>query len=74
MQYQAKEVGTGDTVQGWYAVLHIPNVNAHDIVEGYKERHCLFNDAPGSREGSYWHEIDIETLKPINAQLNLFDL
>lgn len=70
-QYSAKRKSDGQWVEGWYAVHHLPLTDSHDRLIGYEEVPCLFNDAPGARSGSYWHEIDPATLQQVPRQTEL---
>lgn len=73
-QYTAKDL-KGNTVTGYFVMLHLPvfSEDGYTIV-GFEEKPHLFNDERGERnDGGYWHEIEINTLKPKQTQLNLFD-
>lgn len=71
-QWQAKDM-EGKWVQGWYAVLHIPDTDRHDKLVGYKRVPSIFNDEPSNRNGSYWHTIDPSTLRLAPSVGNLFN-
>ncbi len=71
-QWQAKDI-EGKLVQGWYAVLHIPDTDRHDKLVGYKRVPSIFNDEPSNRNGSYWHTIDPSTLRLAPSVGNLFN-
>lgn len=63
IRFRGKESETGKWIEGYYAVHHIEELDAHDKVLGYKEVHCIFNDEPGNRsKGGYWHNINPKTL------------
>lgn len=75
-KYKAKDL-QGNWVTGWYAELHFPHYDndVHDRVVGYDVVPHLFNDEKGERSnGSYWYNIDPDTLQEINEpkQLTLF--
>lgn len=59
----------GEWVEGWYAMLHIPEFSEDYGVVGYKEEPHIFNDEPGYRSGPHWHAIDPATLDPVSEQL-----
>ena len=61
-KYKARDIKTGEWVEGWYVVLNAPLINEHSELIGYEPRPSIFNDEPGNRQGSYWHEIDPKTL------------
>lgn len=72
--YQALDK-KGNLVTGYFVMLHmeITDKSGH-IVLGYEAKPHLFNDSGGHRDfGGYWHEINIDTLTPINQQLKLFE-
>ena len=72
-QFTARELKTGRTVTGWYALHHTPNFDREgNKTEGYTLHHCLFNDEPGERTGGYWADIDPDTLQPVPEQPTLF--
>ena len=71
-RYKAKDLD-GNIVEGWYAVLHLPEFGEHGEVLRYVEKPHLFNDEPSMRsKGGYWHEIQPQTLREIEQQLTLF--
>lgn len=67
-RYKANDKN-GHIVHGWYVLLHLPRFDNHDRLIGFEERHFLFNDEPLHRnEGCYWHEVNPNTLKPLEEQ------
>lgn len=46
----------GEWVYGYYAVHHIADTDNHDVLQGYKEVHAIFNDTDKSK--SYWTDVD----------------
>jgi hypothetical protein len=73
-RYRAKELSSGEYVEGYYVEYHIPIFN--DITHSYDKYEAtaaLFNDEFGERaDCSYWHTIDINTLELIEPERNLF--
>lgn len=71
--FRAREIKTGKLIVGYYAVLHLPEFDKDnpDKKVGYSEKYCIFNDTDNRSNGSYWHDIDIDTLEMIE-QTELF--
>lgn len=46
----------GEWVYGYYAVHHIADTDNHNVLQGYKEVHAIFNDTDKSK--SYWTDVD----------------
>lgn len=71
--FRAREQKTGKLITGYYAVLHTPifDRNNPDKATGYTAQHCIFNDLDHRFAGSYWHDIDEDTLEMIE-QTELF--
>lgn len=61
IRFRGKSVKDGNWVEGYFAVLHIPEEEVIDGVlkrTGYKEVHSIFNDEPGNRDkGGFWHDV-----------------
>lgn len=65
-KYRAVDMITGEMICGWYVEIYLQVMDTHDRLIGYTIKHCIFNDEPGRRSyGSYWHEIDPETLREL---------
>jgi hypothetical protein len=63
IKFRGKDIKTGEWVEGFYAMHHVPETDNHDKVTGFKEIPCIFNDEPGQRsKGSYWHEVDPDSV------------
>lgn len=63
IRFKARALKTGNMVEGYYAHQHIANFDADgQHIIGYKEQDAIYNDEPGNRNGSYWTDIDPETL------------
>ena len=59
IRFRGKDIKTGEWVECFYAMHHVPETDNHDKVTGFKEVPSIFNDEPGQRsKGSYWHEVD----------------
>ena len=56
IRFKARSLKTNEMVEGFYALQHISKI------DGFEEHYCIFNDEPGYRKGSYWTEIDPDTL------------
>lgn len=63
IRFKARALKTGKMVEGYYAHQHIANFDAdgQHIID-YDEQDAIYNDEPGNRNGSYWINIDPETL------------
>jgi hypothetical protein len=71
--FRARELKTGKLIVGYYVVLHLPEYDKDnpDKKVGYTKKHCIYNDTDNRSNGSYWHDIDIDTLEMIE-QTELF--
>lgn len=62
IRFKAKDIKTGEWVDGYYTTHHFANYDERGEVKGFSERHCIFNDDPGNRKGGYWTYINPATL------------
>ena len=65
----------GESVEGYFVMLNVPIFGDHGEVVAYREVPHIFSDSPGHRsDGSFWHEIRLDTLQEIKniVQLDLF--
>lgn len=61
IRFKAKDIRTGEWVDGYYAIQHIV-INDDFGIRDFKEDHTIFNDEPGTRSGCYWRSINPATL------------
>lgn len=72
IRFRGMSVDTGEWIEGYYAVHHIPETENHDKVIGYKEVHCIFNDEPKNRsKGGYWHEVNPATIGQFSGSYDM---
>lgn len=63
IRFKARSLKSGKMVEGYYAHQHLANFDADGShVISYDEQDAIFNDEPGGRNGSYWTQVDGETL------------
>ena len=56
IRFRGKDIKTGEWIEGFYAMHHVPETDNHDKVTGFKEIPCIFND-----------ELDTTPLIPLNT-------
>lgn len=75
IRFKARALKTGDMVEGYYAHQHIANFDADgQHINSYDEQDAIYNDEPGNRNGSYWVNIDPETLCQQTGMDDMFQL
>ena len=75
IRFKARALKTGNMVEGYYAHQHIANFDADgQHINSYDEQDAIFNDEPGNRNGSYWVNIDPETLCQQTGMDDMFQL
>lgn len=74
-RYRAKDILTGEYVEGYYVEYHTSDLNTKTLGYDVKTHPSLFNDDLGERsKGSYWHEINPSTLTKVEKEPNLFNI
>lgn len=73
IRFRARSLKTGEWVEGYYAHQHLANFDAdgQHIID-YTEQDAIYNDEPGNRNGSYWVNIDPETLSQQTSMDDMF--
>ena len=75
IRFKARALKTGNMVEGYYAHQHIANFDADgQHINSYDEQDAIYNDEPGNRNGSYWVNIDPETLCQQTGMDDMFQL
>ena len=62
IRFKARSLKTNEMVEGYYVLTNIARLDSENRVIGFDNNHCIFCDEPGCRNGSYWVEIDPDTL------------
>ena len=75
IRFKARALKTGNMIEGYYAHQHIANFDADgQHINSYDEQDAIYNDEPGNRNGSYWVNIDPETLCQQTGMDDMFQL